>query len=399
MNVHLPDRSDRERFAAPPVVDRLGRWGLIVGVVGLVACAAGAATDYAAFSRAWLVGCLFWLGISLGCLGLTMVQHMSGGAWGVVARRLLEAATRTLPLLLVLMAPLLFRLGALYSWAVPGEVTAEPAVAHKLAYLNPTWFGIRFAGYFALWLTLTYLLGRLSAKQDQTGDVDLPRRMRVVSGPGLVIWAFTVSFLAIDWMMSLQPGWFSTIYGVYFFGGFGLAALAFLIPVACLLAPEEPMVRYVTRGHFHDWGKLMLAFLLLWAYFGFSQFLIIWAGNKPEEIGWYLPRFRHGWAWVALVLVFLHFAVPFAILLSRDVKRNPRRLSYVAIGLLVVCWVDLYWQVAPVFHPEGVTLGWLDVAAPIGIGGVWLAAFAWQLKRRPLIPFGDPYLVEAVGHD
>jgi hypothetical protein len=298
----------------------------------------------------------------------------------------------------------MLRLPALWGWAEPGALTGELAetgelLAHKAAYLNPTGFLWRFAGYFVIWFALTTLLGRLSVAQDRTADLALSRRMRVVSGPGLVIWAFTVTFASFDWLMSLEPGWFSTIYGVYFFGGFGLSALAFLIVVARMLGASEPMSRYLTPAHFHDWGKLMLAFLMLWAYFAFSQFLIIWAGNQPEEIEWYLHRIRHGWGWVALALVLFHFAVPFAVLLSRDVKRNPRRLSQLSLGLLAICWLDVFWQVKPVFHPDGFALSWLDLVAPLAVGGLWLATFAWLLKRRPILPLGDPYLEEAHGHD
>lgn len=413
MTATAPSRLDPGRFAAPASVDRLLRGGLAVGLPATVACVLGAGADFAAFSRAWLVACVFWLGIALGCLALAMIHHMTGGSWGVVVRRVFEAAAATLPLVAVLMLPLVLHLDVLYPWAAAGaaagtvgatlETPETPAMAallaHKAAYLNPTGFLWRFAGYFALWFVLTALLGRLSAAQDRTADLALSRRMRVVSGPGLVVWAFTVTFACFDWLMSLEPGWFSTIYGVYFFGGFGLSALAFLIVVARILGASEPMVRYLTPAHFHDWGKLMLAFLMLWAYFAFSQFLIIWAGNQPEEIEWYLHRLHHGWGWVALALVLFHFAVPFAILLSRDVKRNPRRLAWLALGILAICWVDVFWQVAPVFHPEGLALSWLDLAAPLAVGGLWLATFAWLLKRRPILPLGDPYLEEARGHD
>lgn len=386
-------------LVVPPAVGRLGRAALVVGVAALAACALGATADPAGFARAWLVACVYWLGISLGCLALTMIQHMTGGDWGVVVRRVLEAAARTLPLVAVLMLPLLVRLDLLYAWAAPGAAADDPLLAHKEPYLNPSAFFFRFAVYFAIWIGLSFVLGRMSVAQDRTGDLDLNRRMRVVSGPGLVLWAFTVTFAAFDWLMSLEPGWFSTIYGVYFFGGFGLSALAFLIPLALLLARGEPMSEVLRPRHFHDWGKLMLAFVLLWTYFAVSQFLIIWAGNQPEEIEWYLHRLQHGWQWLGLALVLFHFALPFALLLSRELKRNARRLAALAAGVLVIRWVDLYWQVAPVFHLDGFALGWLDLAAPVAVGGLWLAVFVWLLGRRPILPYNDPYLEEAVAHD
>jgi hypothetical protein len=268
--------------------------------------------------------------------------------------------------------------------------------------LNPGFFAARFVLYFAVWIALAALLGRNSRRLDETGDAGLLRRQRVIAAPGLVAWAFTVTFAVFDWLMSLEPLWFSTIYGVYFFGGFGLASMAFVVPVALALSRREPLARYLGPAHFHDYGKLMLAFVLLWAYFTVSQFLIIWAGNQPEEIEWYLHRLHGGWGAIALVLVALRFAVPFALLLSRDLKRDARRLAALALFLLAMCWLDLHWQVAPAVEREGLAVGWLDLAAPLGVGGLWLALFVRLLGRRPLVPVGDPTLVplarEAAAH-
>jgi hypothetical protein len=382
-------------FDVPRVLDRAQRIGLVVGAVATVACAIGAFATPQTFLRAWLVGCVYWLGISLGCLALQMIHHLTGGAWGLASRRIFEAASRTLPLLAVLMLPLLFGIDVLYPWAHPGAVAQSEVLTHKEAYLNPTAFTVRFVAYFAIWILMAVLLARWSRRQDASGELAYHRRMRVLSGPGLVVWAFTVTFAMFDWLMSLEPEWFSTIYGVYFFGGFGLSAMAFLIVVSLRLSRDEPMVRVLAWRHFHDYGKLMLAFVLLWAYFAVSQFLIIWAGNLPEEIHWFLHRLNHGWGWIGGALVVFHFAVPFALLLSRDLKRNSRRLAGLALFILFARWIDLYWQVVPSLSPEAITLSWLDLAAPAAVGGLWLAAFVWLLKRRPLLPVGDPYLPEA----
>ena len=397
---------DGARFEAPDGLRRIRRNALAAGGAALLVCVVAAALGGGGTElyRAWLVGWLYWLGISLGCLALLMIQHLSAGGWGLVARRVFEAAARTLPLLLVLGVPLfVFGLEPLYVWMRPETAKTEMVrhlLAHKAPYLNEGGFWLRFALYFAVWLGLTWLLSRLSDRQDATGDVGLSRKMRMVAGPGLVLYAFAVTFAAVDWLMSLEPEWFSTIYGAIFFAGLGMASLAFVILIALWLWRREPLERFLVEVHFHDYGKLMFAFVLLWTYFSFSQFLIIWSGNQAEEIGWFLHRMKPpGWGTLGAALLLLHFAVPFALLLSRDLKRNPRRLAWVAAGLMVMHWADLYWQAVPALSPERFTIGVLDLAAPVAIGGLWLAWFAWQLGSRPLLAYNDPYLVKLPFHD
>lgn len=398
---------DSARFAAPPGLARVRGLGLGVGVLALAVCGvallAGGGSDGVALYRAALVGWLFWLSISLGCLMLWMTQIMTAGGWGLVARRVFEAAASALGPLALAGVPLFwFGLEPLYVWARP-ETAGEalrPLLEHKAPYLNVEAFWLRYALYFALWIGLAWLLSRLSARQDATGEVDLSRRMRIVAGPGIVLYGFAVTFASVDWLMSLEPEWFSTIYGAIFFGGLGMASLGFVVLAALWLARREPMRGLFVPAHFHDYGKLMFAFVLLWTYFSFSQFLIIWSGNQGEEIGWYLHRLRQpGWAAIGTALLVLHFAVPFALLLSRDLKRNPHRLAWVAGGLMAMHWVDLYWQAAPALSPDRFTLGVLDLAAPVAIGGLWLAWFAWRLGRRPVFAYNDPYRVKLPFHD
>ncbi len=397
---------DAGRFAAPADLGRLGRLGLGLGAVALVifAIAAWLGGGGVALYRAWLVGWVFWLSISLGCLALLMIQHLTGGGWGLVTRRVLEAGVNVLPLMLVLGVPL-FWLGMepLYVWARPETAASDlirHLLEHKEPYLNAGAFWLRFAAYFALWLGLAALLTRLSSRQDATGDVGISRRLRIVAAPGLVLYAFAVTFASVDWLMSLEPEWFSTIYGAIFFGGLGMATLAFVILMALWLWRREPLSRFIVETHFHDVGKLMFAFVLLWSYFSFSQYLIIWSGNQAEEIGWYLHRLREpGWAVWGTLLLLLHFAVPFALLLSRDLKRNPKRLAWVAAALMVMHWADLHWQVAPSLHRGEFALGALDLAAPVAVGGLWFAWFAWQLGRRPVLAHRDPYLAKLPFHD
>lgn len=387
---------DARAFDAPDDADSLQRRALVAAAVGIVGCVLGAILGWPQFLRAYLVGWVFWLGIALGCLAISMIHHLSRGAWGVVVRRVMEAAARTLPLLAVLSIPLLLGLDQLYEWVHPHA--GDTAIEDKAAYLNVPFFLVRFVLYFALWYGLALVLSRLSRRQDETGDPALARRMQLIAAPGLAVYCLAATFASVDWLMSLQPHWYSTIYGVYFMGGQALSALAFVIMAGYLLSRRAPMDRVLAPRHFHDWGKLFLAFVMLWAYFSFSQFLIIWSGNLPEEATWYVTRLEHGWGWIALALVLFHFALPFVLLLSRDLKRHARLLVGVAVLMLVMRLVDLYWQVEPAFHEGTFAFSWMYLVTPVAIGGLWLWWFLWELKKRPLLPLNDPYLAEAVGH-
>lgn len=382
----------------PPQWDRLQQRALLVGVVSLGLCLGGAWWQPAQFFHSYLLAYLFWLGIALGSLAIVMLHHLTGGAWGLIIRRTLEASSRTLPLLAVLFVPLLFGLADLYSWARPDLVAGDELLQHKSPYLNVPFFVLRAILYFAVWLGLAYWVNQWSLRQDHTADPALARRLETLSGPGLVLYGGTVTFASFDWGMSLEPHWFSTIYGVMFMVGHALTALAFAIIVVMLLVERQPFVAVVTPAHLLDLGNLLLAFVVLWAYIAFSQFLIIWSGNLVEEIPWYMRRLAGGWQWIAVFLLVFHFALPFLLLLSRRTKRNLRLLATVAVGLLVVHLLDVLWLVAPAFHQTGLSIHWMDIVAPIGIGGVWLARFIQQFKARALLPLHDPYLEDAFGH-
>ena len=364
---------------------RAERGALVVGASGLAACLVGGVLSPAQLFRSWLVGYLFWIAIALGSLALLMLHHMVGGNWGYVIRRQLEAATRTLPLMAALAAPLVAGIHQIYSWSHPGHVSPS-----KSLYLNVPFFVARTAIYFAAWMTLAFFLNRMSREQDRTGDPGIARRLQLVSGPGLVVYGLTVTFASVDWVMSLEPHWFSTIYGMLFMVGQALTTLAFVIAALWLLAGREPLAGVVTPGHFHDLGNLMLAFVMLWAYLAVSQFLIIWSGNLPEEIPWYLARLRGGWQRIALVLVLFHFAAPFLLLLQRGIKKRMRAIGTLALAVLALRLVDLYWMVAPAFHPTGLRVHWLDLAAPAGIGGLWVWFFLRRLQAQPMLPLHDP---------
>jgi hypothetical protein len=370
----------------------------IVGLIGVLALAIGAFTAREQFFRSYLWAYIFVVGIAAGSLAWLMCQHQTGGAWGVVIRRPAEAAARTLPLVAVLFVPIALGIPSLYSWSQASVVAADPILKHKQPYLNPTFFIVRAAAFFAGWIFLSWYLNRWSATEDREGAEPANTRMRHISGPGLIFWAFSVTFMAIDWAMSLNPHWFSTMFGLLFIAGQGLSAMSFLITILVFMSNFRPMSEILTARHLHDVGKLLLANVMVWAYFSFSQFLIIWAGNLPEEIPFYLTRLKGGWQYMAALLVLGHFALPFALLLSRDLKRNFKVLASIAIFILCMRAVDIYWQVMPDASRGNLALSWLDFAALIGLGGIWAAYFLTQLEKRPLLPVNEPQLVETLEH-
>jgi hypothetical protein len=381
-----------------PALARLQKGGLVLGFWGLLLGLVGAFTNLDQFFRSWLVGFLFVLGLSLGSLTLLMLQHMSGGQWGMVTRRIFEAASRNLPFVALVFVPLLFGLPKLYLWARPELVAADQVLQHKAPYLNVPFFIGRAVLYFAIWIGAASLLNAWSAGQDR-GEIAVTKRdsirFRTVSAPGLLIYVITLTFASIDWVMSLDPHWYSTIFGLILVAGQGLAALAFAIAVLAMLSDTEPLLTYLRPGQFLDLGKLLLAFTMLWAYFSFSQFLIIWSGNLPEEIPFFLHRLQGGWQYISLLILVGHFALPFVLLLSRDLKKRPRLLAQVAVFILLMRVVDLVWLVEPMFPRTGFPIHWMDLALPIGLVGVWLFLFVRNLRSRPLLPLNDPYLKEA----
>jgi hypothetical protein len=377
-------------LAPDHVLLRMQRPALQVGLVALGIGAIGGFLSPAQFFRAYLTAYLFWSGIALGSMGILMLQHITGGGWGWIIRRILESATRTLPLLVVLFLPLVLGISRLYEWADPHHVAADPILQHKHAYLNVPFFLVRAAIYFAAWLLVARFLNRWSAEQDASGDPALAQRLEYLSRGGLLVYSLTMTFASVDWVMSLEPHWFSTIYGILFVGGQVLSAFAFVIPVLALLSDRPPFSELISPEKFHDLGKLLLAFVMLWAYFAFSQFLIIWSGNLPEETPWYMNRLRGGWEWIGLAEILFHFALPFVVLLSRDLKRNGRMLAAVALLVVAMRFVDLVWLISPAFSPRAFSLHWLDPLILIGVGGVWLATFVGQLSTRPLVPLRDP---------
>ena len=394
-------------FTPPADIDQLRSRALIIAGVGLVGCAAGFLLDRDHFFRAWLIAYMLFLGIALGSLALVMIQHLSGGTWGVF-RRIFEASSRTLPLLAVLFIPVALGISSLYPWAHADLVASDHVLHHREPYLNaPFWFG-RAAVYFVGWIAIAMLLNKWSQRQDE-GDLDVNRSLQKLSGFGLVFYALTVTAAGIDWIMALNPHWYSTMFGFLMLGGQGLSALAFTILIARFLVKRAPMAGFLKPDHFHDLGTLTFAFVMLWAYFNFSQYLLTYAANLAEEVPYMVTRISNGWQYLALFLVLFHFAVPWLLLLSRDRKRMPHRLMLVAAWLLFMRFADLFMMISPEFDAAGPNLHleagehashffvhWLDLAAPLAIGGLWLWMFSTQIRQRPLLAIGDPYLRESL---
>ena len=382
---------------AIPELAGLQRRAAIVGIAASAVSVIGLLINPTQFLQSYLMAYMWCLGATLGCLGLGMIHQLSGGEWGVLLRRPIGAASRVLPVLTVLFVPILLGMTRLYPWTDANLVANDEVLHHKHLYLNIPFFLVRAVVYFTAWNWLVFLLNRWSLQQDTNPDPRIARRMQKLSGGGLVVYGLTITLASFDWLMSLDPHWFSTMYGVLTIGGQGLTAIAFLIIVVVWLSRRPPLRAIVLPSHLHDLGNLMLAFTMLWAYFAFSQYLIIWSGNLPAEIDWYLHRSFTSWRIIALSLVVTHFALPFVLLLSRRIKRQAELIVKVAVWVLAVRLLDMLWLVAPAFHHDGLSVSWMDVTLPIALGGIWLTAFIWQLRGRAILPVHDPEFEETLG--
>jgi hypothetical protein len=369
---------------------RFRNGALLVGIAGLVACGVGAASNTKQFFVSYLFGYLFWLGLALGCFTIAMIHHLTGGRWGYPIRRLLEAGFSTLPLMVLLFIPILFGLQELYPWARGDEIAGEDVLRKRLPYMNAPWFIARTTICLLLWTVMAWLLRRWSLTQDATTDLQPSRRLRKLSGVGVLLFPLTATFVYIDWIMSLEKEWYSTVFAVIILAGDVLCAFAFATMLLKLFEKEEPIAGALTTLIYHQLGNLLLTFVLFWTYVSFGQLLIVYSANLPQEIKWYLHRIAGTWKIVVAIIAGLHFFVPFFLLLFRVMKKNPRYLVTIAAMLFLVHIIAVYWLVVPSFHQNGVEVNWLDVAAPIGIGGVWVAAFLWLLARAPLMPRNDP---------
>lgn len=383
-------------MATPPLLrDQLGAYrnrALLVGGIATLIAIIGALFDLQQFLRSYLVSYVFWIAFPLGSLAVVLLHRITGGAWGFPIRRLLEAATRTLPLMALLFVPIALGTHYLYEWTHEDVVAADPLLQHKAKYLNlPFWLG-RAVLYFAVWIAIAVTQERLSARQDRDPSWQRGHWMRTLAAPSLGLYGLMLTFAAVDWVMSIEPHWFSTIYGPLFLISQALTAFAFGILGAAWLSKREPFARWISAGQLHDVGKLLFTFVLLWAYVQYSQYLLIWYANIEEETPWYLRRTRAGWQYVAGLLIALHFALPFLVLLSRKVKRDVRRLSMLAGLILFMRYIDTLWLVTPSFDRPGFPVHWMDLVTTLAIGGFWAAYYCSRLQGRPLLTLEDAHL-------
>ena len=367
-----------------------------IGILGLAGCITGWIAVPRDFFVAYLFGEIFYLGLSLGSLALLMIHHLTGGYWGYAVRRFLEAAVGNLPLLALMFAPIFFGLSELYPWRHPDVVAGHELLAKRLGYLNAPGFILRTIIVFAIWVIISRLLLNWSAEQDGTVSVEPTRKMRTLSGPGLVIYPITMTFGAVDWVMSMDAEWYSTMFPILICIGQVLGALSLIILLFASTAGSSELGELAGEESFHKLGNLLLAFVMMWAYLAFGQLLVIWSGNLPPEISWYLHRIAGGWRWIACFIAMFQFFVPFFLLLMRPFKKRRHLLAAIAGCVLVSHLVTIWWTIAPSVHTEKFYIDWTALVAFAGIGGIWFAAFLWNLQRRRLIPLNDPRFALAV---
>ena len=370
-----------------------------VALLGVAVCAILGLSNPKQFFFSWLVSFLFFLSLALGALFFVLIQYASQGGWGIVLRRIGETTFATLPVMAVLFLPVLLGLRDLYSWTVPGAAEHDALLRWKAPYLNVPFFVIRAALYFGSWSFIALLYYRGSRGQDVTGDPRVSARLRRLAGPGIIVLALTLTFASIDWIMSLTPHWYSTMFGVYFFSGSFVGFIALLSVVSVAMRRAGLLDTVISAEHLHDVGKFLFAFTAFWAYIAFSQFFLMWYGNLPEETIWYKTRIEGSWLPVSLFLMAGHFVAPFFYLMGRNVKRNGATLAIGGAWLLAMHFVDLYWQVMPTLHPDGLSPSVLDVAAFAAVGGCFVGAAAWLMRREALVPLRDPRLAESIAFE
>ena len=364
-----------------------------LGAVLLGICLIAAAANPRQFFHSYLLGWIYCLGMSLGGFGLLMLHHLVGGRWGFPVRRFFEAGTRTILFVAIGFLPLLFGLRDLYQWATPAAVHASELLQKKHGYLNVPFFVVRMAIYFAIFIWIMIVLGQWSRRQDTRADAEPTRRLRRFSGPGVCLFFLTATFADIDLILSLEPDWSSTVFAAIVIVGNATSVLSLAIMLLAWLREEPSYAPLLTPEVWHHLGNLLLAFVMLWAYLAFSQLLIIYSGNLPHEIVWYLHRSSGGWKAIALALGLTHFAFPFALLLSREAKRHSVALARIAAVVFAAHILDVYWLVGPAFSPGRLVLHWQDLCAFIGLGALWAGVFLHYLSRAPLVPLNDPRLI------
>jgi MFS family permease len=377
-------------------MQKRSRWALGLGVICLALCVIGWIISPREFFIGYLFAVLVWLGLALGCMAFLMIHYLTGGKWGWPVRRFFEGAAGTLPLLALLFVPVFFGFHELYPWAREAQVAANKVLEHKHAYQNAPMFIVRAAICFGIWIVMGQLFNRWSYQQDATRDPTPMKKLRTLSGPGLVIYPVTITFAYVDWIMSLEANWYSTMFPILICIGQMLSGLAFVIILLDWIGPRSALAEIISKENFHHLGSLLLAITMMWAYLAFGQLIVIWSGDLPHEIVWYLHRIAGGWRWVIAFLVLFHFFGPFFLLLSRQTKRSPRALTSIAVVMVIAHMVDVWWMITPSFYPHGVHVSWLNFAALFGTGGLWFSYFCYRLDRRSLVPLNDPRFAVAL---
>lgn len=381
---------------------KLGSTALIAGLLGLAVSASGYFVDSVQFFHSYLVAFVFWVSFGLGGLFFTMLHHLVDAEWSTVIRRLSESAMATLPMMALFVIPILFGMHDLYHWSHAEVVAHDEILSGKAVYLNPTFFTVRSIGYFVIWGLLSRFLLRNTLKQDEQKKPHndkaeaITQRFRMISAPGMILFALTISFASFDWMMSVDAHWYSTIFGLYWFSGSFLAILSFMVLFALHLRNRSILRDIITVEHYHDLGKLIFGFIVFWAYMGFSQYMLIWYANIPEETIWFAHRWHGSWKWMSLTLLFGHFVLPFLALLTRAAKRHMVVLGITAAWLLVMRWVDIYWLIFPSIYKDGPQFSWMDLTTLIGIGGIFIWFFWRNYTAHPVLPLGDRSLENSI---
>jgi hypothetical protein len=402
MTVHGEQTAFRPEQATIPAGhawNRLPLIGAVAALLGAVVCVIAGAGNPKQFFFSWLVSFLFFLSLALGALFFVLIQYASQGGWGIVLRRLAETVFATIPVLAALFIPVILGMHDLYSWSVPGAAEHDALLRWKAPFLNVPFFLLRAGVYFGCWSLVALLYYRLSRSQDATGDHAVSARLRRLAGPSIIALALTTTFASVDWIMSLTPHWYSTMFGVYFFAGAFVGFIALLSVMAVAMPRAGLLDTVISAEHLHDVGKFLFAFTAFWAYIAFSQFFLVWYANLTEETIWFKARLEGSWKTVSILLMVGHFAIPFLYLMGRAVKRRGSTLALGGAWLLVMHYVDLYWQVMPTLHAEGVRLSVLDPAAFVAVGGCFVAAVGWFMRRQALVPVRDPRLHESLAFE
>jgi hypothetical protein len=378
------------------VAGRIVRAFLLIGILGAATSGTLLVSDSGRFFSSYLVAFSFWLSISLGSFFFVMLHHLTGARWSIVIRRFAEMLMANLPFLAIFFLPLIPGIREIYHWSHSEAVERDAILAKKASYLNPSFFILRAAGYFLIWSLFARILYRTSLDQDQAFDAKQVIRLRRISAPGMILFALTCTFAAFDWLMSTDAHWYSTIFGVYFFAGSVVAALCALTLIVLYLRRRGILVQEITVEHYHDLGKLIFAFTILWAYMAFSQYFLIWYANIPEETLWFHHRWQGGWKAVSVILPISHFAVPFLVLLSRAAKRDPRVLTFICLWLLFFHWVDLAWLVHPNYPSETRLFRPADITLWLAVGGFFLWFLGKRMSKHAILPIHDPGLQESI---